>query len=62
MTPCVEILHDPIRYCGEPCTPVGEPVLLGGTAIVSLQRYRCERSPSHWWDSSQVLVAEIVPA
>lgn len=42
--------------CGAPAGPWGEPALLGGTALVALQRYRCARTLTHWWDRSSVIV------
>jgi hypothetical protein len=47
--------------CGSRALAWGDAVLLGGTAIVSLQRYRCERAAFHLWDDTRVLVDDVSP-
>jgi hypothetical protein len=36
--------------------PDREPVLMGGTGIVEVQRWRCALEPSHWWDDFRAIV------
>jgi hypothetical protein len=29
---------------------------MGGTGLVEMQRWRCERDLTHWWDDFRVIV------
>jgi hypothetical protein len=50
------VVATPCPYCDAIAQPEGPPAVLSGTGMVELQKYRCERTPSHWWHQDRVLV------
>lgn len=42
--------------CPGGAAPDRQPTLMGGTGIVEVQRWRCDRDSSHWWDEFRPIV------